>query len=80
MYSKSARDAWADTLQLPAEVRCASARQARFAKRYAKHVDYARAGLNGPRAVARRLAAIKRTGRLADGRVAHLARWLEKVA
>lgn len=36
-----------------------SARDARH-KRYAKHVDYARAGLNGPRAVARRLGQIYR--------------------
>lgn len=45
-------------------------RRSRFAKRHSNSVIYGRAGLNGPRAVARRLRAIKRTGRLADGRMA----------
>lgn len=74
MYSKSARDAWADTLQLPAEVnadiRRDFRRRYRVIKRQEKHTAYQTAGLNGPRAVARRLAAIERTGHLACGAVA----------
>lgn len=45
-------------------------RRTRFAKRHSNSVSYGRAGLNGPRAVARRLAAIERTGRLACGALA----------